>query len=286
MGVMTAALLIKACIYLLIYQFVDPSLFGWLGERSPIATLLTGWLSEWMGVTITGLYVLPDPVWYISAMLIVMLPLVYLLIKKPDFTLYVLSPLACILLLGYMAQANGFAFLYHYRLYGICMGGLIRAACGLCAGICAYTICCKIKRSRFNNRLRVLLTIAETVLYLAFFSVWFFAESNQSNMLIMLVLPVALAITFSEKSYLKCLFCSKWMKRLAPLSLYIYLNHWSAMRIVEACHYGRSWKYCTAMMAVYTLICCLLCWALVTGGRTLWKKWIGPFLLADLDGKE
>lgn len=281
-GVMSAAILIKASIYLSIYTFVDPSLHGQLDGRSPIITLLTGLFSEWLDVTMAGLFVLPDPTWYISAMLIVMLPLAYLLLKKPDFTLYVFSPLASILLLGYMAQINKFAFLNHYKLFGLCMGGLIRATCGMCAGICAYTICCKVKELRLNKKLCILLTMAEVVLYLVFFGVWFFAESPRAIMLITLVLPIALAITFSEKSYLKCLFCSKWMKHFAPLSLYIYLNHWGPTKMVEAYYSGRSYKFCTAIMTVYTLICCLICWLLVTGGRTLWEKRLKPFLLSDL----
>lgn len=283
-GVISASILIKACIYLFIYLPIDPSLRGQLDERNPIITLLTGLFSEWLGVALSGLYILRDPTWQISAMLITMLPLAYLLLKKPDFTLYVFSPLACVLLLGYMAQSNGFTFLGHYTLYGVCMGGLIRATCGLCAGICAYTICCKVKELGFNKKLRILLTMAEVALYLIFFGVWFFAESPKAIMLITLVLPVVLAITFSGKSYLKCLFCSKWMKYLAPLSLYIYLNHWGSMYIVAAYYSGRSYKFCTAMMVIFTLICCLLCWILVTGGRTVWQKRLKPFLLSDRSG--
>lgn len=283
-GVITAAILIKTCIYLFIRRFIDPSLLGQLDEHSPIITLLTGLLSEWLGITMSGLYVLSDPVWYISAMLITMLPLVYLLLKRSDFTLYVFSPLTCVLLLGYMAQSNGFAFLGHYALYGICTGGLIRATCGLCAGICAYTICCKVKELGFNKKLRILLTIGEVALYLIFFGVWFFAENLKAIMLITLVLPVALAITFSGRSYLKYLFCAGWMKCLAPLSLYVYLNHWGAWYIVRTRYYGRSYKFCTAMMVIFTLICCLLCWILVTGGRTVWQKRLKPFLLSDRSG--
>ena len=46
--------------------------------------------------------------WYLSAMLICMLPLAYLLYAKRDLTLYVIAPLVSILTFGYMCQDKQF----------------------------------------------------------------------------------------------------------------------------------------------------------------------------------
>ena len=59
--------------------------------------------------------------WYLSAMLICMLPLAYLLYAKRDLTLYVIAPLVSILTFGYMCQTNNFQFIYHVDMYGILM---------------------------------------------------------------------------------------------------------------------------------------------------------------------
>lgn len=217
------------------------------------------------------------PAWYLSAMLICMLPLVYMLYKKRDFTLYVFSPLTSILLLGWFCQTNDFAFTEHYDFNNIVLGGLIRAMCGLCFGISAWTIYNKIKNIDMNKNSQILLTVLEAVLYFIFFSTWFFVKDHKAIMSVSLLLPIALAVTFSGKSYICRLFRYKWMRVFAPLSLSIYLNHRSAVILTEKFFMGKSFKFCVAMMALFTAIFCLLNFAMVKFGKMLWNRKLKEF---------
>ena len=210
--------------------------------------------------------------WYLSAMLICMLPLAYLLYAKRDLTLYVIAPLVSILTFGYMCQTNNSQFISHVYMYGILMGSIIRGMCGLCSGICAYTIYVRIKNASLNKHMRFFLTVAEVIMYLIFFSAWFGLQNNAVVMSIMIMLPVPLAVTFSGKSYVGELFRFKWMRHFAPLSLIIYLNHGIAQGIVSTVLPGRSYKMCLKWMIILTVAFCIINTLLVKGGRALWNR--------------
>lgn len=210
--------------------------------------------------------------WYISAMLICMLPLVYLLLKKRDFTIYVFSPIAAVITLGYMCQTEGFSLADHTALYGAVMGSFIRGICGLCFGICAFSIYSKIKYAETNRNYRILLTVIELLSYLIFFAALFVFKDKRANMSVLLILPIALAITFSGKSYVGSLFKSKWMKFFGPLSLYIYLNHFVARDLTERLIEGASYKKSVFIQMILTVVLCLLNFAIVKLSRLLWNR--------------
>ena len=215
--------------------------------------------------------------WYLSAMLICMLPLAYLLYAKRDLTLYVLAPLISVLTFGYMCWTNDFQFLNHKDMYGIVMGSLIRGMCGLCSGICAYTIYDRLRNASLNKRMRILLTVGEALLYIMFFLTWFFINDDIALMSVMLMLPVVMAITFSGKSYVGCLFRFRWMRFFAPLSLTIYLNNLLAQEIVLNLLPDESYKMCVMWMIILTVIICILNMLIVKAGKALWSRKLKPY---------
>ena len=215
--------------------------------------------------------------WYISAMLICMLPLSYLLYIKRDFTVNVFAPLAAILTLGYMYQTCDGFFVDRLSYIGFFQGGLIRGFCGLCFGICSYSLCERFKRLNANRNMRVLLTVTEILLYVIFFGTLFFLPDNQAVMSVLFILPIAMAITFSGKSFLVKAFRWEKMRLLAPLSLYIYLDHGVAHAFVKILFSDRGWGFCAAMMALFTAVFCVLNGVVVYFGKRIWANRIVPF---------
>lgn len=213
-------------------------------------------------------------------MLLCMLLLAYMLYKKTDFTLYVFAPLAAVFLLGYMCQADGkFTFFDLSGAYGFFLGGIYRAFCGLCFGICAYTMYKKINRIEFNKRKRILLTILEMLLYaLYFYVICFSGWGNRSYMSVSLLLPIALAITFSGKSYVGALFRFNWMRCFAPLSLLIYLNQVAPRTFVSHYFKGKGYSFCLAVSAAMTAVFCILSWIILRLCKALWEKKLKPAL--------
>lgn len=222
-------------------------------------------------------------VWYISAMLIMMLPLSYLLSRFQSFTLHVFSPFVAVMSLGYICQTNKYIFFQQDEWYGFCKGGTFRAVCGLCFGICAYNIYAYISKCNLNKNMRKLLTITEIMLYTVFFATWFLLRDNKAIMSVVLFLPIAIAITFSGKSYVGNLFRFKWMRFFAPLSLIIYLNHITAVDIIRKYFSGASYKKCVLWMSAITLCTCLLSVVIVKLGKMIWKRLKVVFTKPDTD---
>lgn len=197
-----------------------------------------------------------EPLWYLSAMFLCMLPLAYLLYKKQDFSLHVLAPVTAVMLYMFMWHTNKNAIPLAYNFYGIVSGGIIDAVFGLCSGICAYNICVIIKRR--NKSMRVMLTAAEVLIYGIFFGTWFGLRTAKTTMSVILLLPIAIAITFSGQSYIGRLFEFKWMRFFAPLSLMIYLNHHAAQLIVAKYFAEKSYFKSVFLMAIFTAAICSL----------------------------
>lgn len=212
------------------------------------------------------------PTWYLSAMFIVMLPLAYLLYKRKDFFLYIFSPLTAIFSMGYLYQVNNHYFGGQGKFYGIVLGGIIRALCGLCFGVVAWLIYSKLSRIVRKKSQIILLTVIETLIWVIFFSAWFIVQDEQSTMSVLLLLPIAIAIAFSGKSYIYRMFGLKWMKYLSSVSLAIYLNHFIARYVVKQCFSGCSYKFGISMMALFTAASCLIYYVIMKLCRSLWNK--------------
>jgi len=213
------------------------------------------------------------PTWYLSAMFIVMLPLAYLIYKHRDFFLYVFAPIVAVLTLGYWYKANGAMYADNRNvLIGVVIGGVIRALCGLCFGSVSWLLYNKIKNLIKKKSQMILLTVFEVLLWFVFFMSWFFLRDNNAIYSVLFILPIALAISFSGKSYIGRLFKYKWMSIFSPVSLAIYLNHWIARRIVIQFFPACSYKLGLSLMAAFTMMICLLYFLIIRSCRQIWYK--------------
>ncbi len=186
--------------------------------------------------------------WYICAMLFVMIPLAYLAIKKRDFFVNILSLILSILLLGYCREMLNSTS---------SMVQLIRAVCGLCFGVVAWNICNKINELNNSRKIRICLTIAEFFIYFLFFATLVANGENADWIFpVLLLLPIAIAVTFSQKSYFSVFFNAEWMKYLGIISLYIYLNHYASLQIVRSLFPSKGYAFCVLTSAAVTVILC------------------------------
>lgn len=163
--------------------------------------------------------------WYISAMLICMLPLSYFLAQNKSFFFYVMAPCIALFTWGWMFNQEN-PFVGRKKFYGLFMGGLILGFCGIAFGVIAYLISKCVKNKNSSKHYSKLATIIEAVCYLAFGICWFSSDLSKAK----IVFPafplfvIAVAMTFSGKSYISKLFKFKWMRFAAPASLTIYGN--------------------------------------------------------------
>lgn len=214
-----------------------------------------------MGVNAAGFQALYNGVvWYISAMLIVMLPMCYLLIKNKDFFIYVLSPLAALLSFGYLYQYDNKA-------------RLVQAISGLCFGVVAWAIHNKLCAVPDNKVYRIMITLGELLTGgLFFYTLLFNLYSKTTLYCAALLLPIMIAIEFSNKSCISHLFKFKWMKHCGTLSLMIYLNHSIGVMISNSIWHDRSYWFRLAVVVVLTAVFSVTNFVAVKIIKAVWNK--------------
>ncbi len=224
--------------------------------------------------------------WYISAMLISLLPLSYILFKNKDLYINVFAPVAALLTMGFMYSSEYTGSKHHLlgnnMFCGFINGGLIRAACGICFGAVAWLIYKKIDTGVKEKKQRILLTIAEILLYLLFFYVWFHTDGRpQYTYIAKLLLPVIIAVVFSQKSYISCLFKSKLFSKCGSLSLAIYLTHWAGEKIIKEFYPDESFKYSLLLMVIFTACSCVVYYLLMFLAKFIWSKKLRELFVAS-----
>lgn len=194
-----------------------------------------------------------------------------MLCRNSDFFLYIFSPLTVLILYGYMYQMED-VMIGRSVMYGIFMGGLIRAAFGLCTGSVSYLLYAKIK-DRFHEKKSVFLTVCEIILYGMFFCVLFSEQiTKRYTFVALILLPFAIAISFSENSYVSFLFKTEKLKTLNYITLALYLNHWSARLIVQNILPNASYKLSVCVMMIFTALIIIPYCLLLKLGRLIIKK--------------
>lgn len=236
---------------------------AWLGTSIKIFDQIVRVIPELFGVFMAGVDIQYNgSVWYISSMLLVMLPLCYLLIKKKDAYLYIYSPMIALFTFGFIYQdisSEYSAFIYPHHWYGVCLGGVIRAVCGVSFGSCAWIIYKKISEITETKRNKCLITLIEIITNIIFFYALLFRHSEKETLFsIMLLLPIMVAIPFTKKSYLALLFRFQWLKYFGSLSFSIYINHGAACMIGYALFSKIGYIQCVLYtMALTIVFCCI-----------------------------
>lgn len=230
---------------------------------------------EIFAVNMSGILpqIVNGPTWYISAMLIVMLPLYYLMFKKTDFFIYIFAPLGAILTFGWMFSND--PHLNHLEFKTYFSGAIIRAFTGVCFGVVSWLIYNKIKNSVFNKYQRILITVIEFISWFIFFAVilqkeqWYVLEYS-----VMLLLPIAVAVVFTGQSYFAELFKFRIFKwgGVAPLSLAIYLNHSGAVQITIKYFNDLGYKKEVLITFILTMIMCSIYFSIIKLLELVWNR--------------
>lgn len=212
-------------------------------------------------------------------MLIAMVPIIYLMLKKRDFCLYIVAPFASIILYGYTISTNG-SYLGHGTGVMI-MGGITRAICGLLFGIDAWLISKKLTEKTVLKSQRILLTVVEVVMCLLIFYILFTTNDAHARNSVMLLFPILIAIMNSKKSYVSRLFKMKWLRMCGSLSLYIFLTHGIARITVNKYFRDERYLYCVLAMAALTVMYCILNYIIVKTARFIWTKKLRSIFIAN-----
>lgn len=201
--------------------------------------------------------------WYLSAMFIAMLPMYYIMNKKPDFFFYILSPILAMSLFAFFYN-SGEPFYDQNNFVFIFTGGFLRAVCGISFGVISYLIADFIK-SHFAKK-SLFITAVEVSFSLFFLVIWFMRTLDASILFpASMLFPIILAIVYSDKSYVSVIFRCSIFRYLGRCSMWLYMNHYVARKIISETWLLNisDYKIKYIFMFAITLLSCLLCYCIM-----------------------
>lgn len=184
-------------------------------------------------VGIVGIgYNLNVPIWYLSAIILIMFLLYPIIRNNKQRYIYYIAPLIVLFGLGYMYKKYPSLDLSSYLWNNLFYSGLLRCLVDINIGILVYELIKyfnkrmkKIKEKKRKKRIRIGLQIIEIILYLFIFAYMLFAGyKNKNDYFLLICILCATTITLSEQTYIKKIFSHKFVYYLEKLSLYIYIN--------------------------------------------------------------
>ncbi len=195
---------------------------------NPVHRVLMDGIWEALLFQMSGLHMgvaLNPSTWYLSSMLLCMLILFPLIRRYNKTAMKIILPVCALLLLGWMYQTygqprnptawNGFT----YR-------GNIRALAEIGLGTSCYHITKILQNINFNRFGKFLLTSVKWGAYIAVILHMYIPLDTQNDFLFILVLMIAISVTFSAQGLDFSLYNHKLFYFLGKFSFYMYLGHY------------------------------------------------------------
>ena len=193
-------------------------------------------------------------VWYVSAMLICMALLYPLLRKYQDIMLHLVIPLTSLCILGYFCR-NFSSARGPTNWLGWTYKGVLRAYAELGIGCLLYYFAKKIRSMEYTRLGQWMITVAESILYLAAIYFMYLMGANQHDYFFIALLAFAVALTFSGSGADSHWFDHRIIMWLGRFSVPLYFGHtfWAtAMKDLTS-----SGTSITIRMAIYISISCI-----------------------------
>lgn len=149
--------------------------------------------------------------WYLSAMFAAMWILFPLYLKKRETFSYIIAPLLVLFLLGWISYTYGNITEATGLWTGFYFKGMLRGIAEVSAGVICYEIVKKMLKLNWTKFGHIFLTIVELSCYLISSLYMLLHLPSGQDTIIILLLMIAISITFSEQSLTTRLFkSSKW----------------------------------------------------------------------------
>lgn len=174
------------------------------------------------------------PLWYLSAILIVLPLIAYAILKHRDLLKYFVWFLPLFIYAWFL---NELGWLGYGDYTGFLHDGLFRATAGLLIGGASFFISEKIKNLPFRMWLKIIFTVFEFGGYLLFAYCCHRLSSTFDQVFAIYLFAMVFTISVSEIGYTSCVCKGAFgsiAQTLGKISLPIYCLHWPVYRYIEA----------------------------------------------------
>lgn len=210
------------------------------------------------------------PLWYLSAVLICIPIIAYLLKKKSDFFMNIGTFFIPLLIYGYICRTYGDIDIWDR--YGIIYIGVLRAAAGICMGINSYKLSQYIKGRTLSGRKKIFLwTAAFVMLSAVLLYTYFFAFTYADYMLIILI-TAAVAVIFALPEPKLPRAINAIALFLGELSFPIYCGHWTVRAFLRYNRNGRTYGEIVPVYIILSLLYGVILMFILKGLKRLKRR--------------
>lgn len=261
-----------------IFSIVIYVIAGNLNIRETLNLLICS-LGDLLLVKSTGLNLgsVNGVVWYISSMLLVMIVMYPLIRKYRDVMLHIVLPVTALLSFGWLCNEAGTLRKPDQWLGWFCRG-TPRAYAEIAIGVLCYPLSQKLAQISLTTFGKFLCSCVESGIYLCVILFTHFGTSSAKDYFYVLIMAVAIVITFSHQSLGASLFDHAFFYRLGKLSLPIYLSHAAWCKKIDALVHASTPINHRVMLY---LLCSIVTAFLLAGIAKLWRR-ISPILLQKI----
>lgn len=195
--------------------------------------------------------------WYISCMIFAVMILYPICRRWYSMFVHVVAPVGGLFLLGYLAHTNG-TFTGVSKWSGIVFFCVLRAIAEIALGCTVFEITQVMIRHSWTKNQKILLTGLEWCCYIFTFVFSASTIEKKYEIYVVFALMIALAISFSNLSYMNRMFDNRVCMILGAWSLPIYLSQVLALNIVKKLE-GLSDFQEIALLLVITVVNAAVC---------------------------
>lgn len=206
--------------------------------------------------------------WYLSALFLSMLLLYPLLRKNKSLFVFVIAPVLCIFLLGFIVRTTGHLSVPDHLYFGVVYKGVLRALADISLGCICFELCRYWKTLSWTRAGQRALTGLEVLCYAAALFMITASHVRPFSVFAVVLFTLGIAATMSGKTFSDGKFSGKVPFFLGQISFVIYLSHFYWIGILQRDGLAWPWQMRFAVYLLLTAATSVFNWLLLMW----WKK--------------
>lgn len=201
--------------------------------------------------------------WYLSAMFMVLIVIYPICLRFKSLYANVIAPVGSVILIGYIMRCTGNIGSDPGIYLGVMPKGVWRAFAEISMGVILYGIVNKISQRELSKCMKILLGLLEVAGYLSIAYIAYKYTAGQTDLYILLILLISMAITLSGKSIVYDLFNWRIWKYFGRFSMVWFLNNYYVARCVPSLFSGYSGKKLLYIYVAFSFVMALIVYVVV-----------------------
>ena len=233
-------------------KWYNLNIISWMNDSNHASNFIADILLL-QGSGISNFNYINGPAWYVSALLL-NIPLIIYILKKSETKYYpIIFGILSIALYSFFIIRD-YSMTPNYFIAGFISSAILRGLAGISLGIFSYYIY-KEYNSKVKNMNGILFNIIELILFIAFIRLLIFREPSRLNILILPTTALLIIMMFSKEGIIDKLFLNKLSTYFGKISFEFYIMQSTCSNIMILWFDNIRQPYITIIYLLINFIC-------------------------------